>query len=144
MRGEDNTMDTSPQVTHHRSPLAVILFIITATTLPCSLIGYHFVMWFMGQMAVASESANFLAWFDKFSLLPQVIVLLIIIAPLAWFAKDDRFRPIYQSWFIAILFALPALAFRFISNAQVVASQIVFDQSLRDRFSSTHSIFQLC
>ncbi|MEK7439393.1 MAG: hypothetical protein AABZ78_01225, partial [Chloroflexota bacterium] len=114
-------MDTDSHSTSHRSPLAVILFIIVATTLPCSLIGYHFVMWFMGQMAVASESANFLAWFDKLSLLPQVIVLLIIVAPLAWFVKDDRFRPIYQSWFIAILFALPALAFRFISNAHLVA-----------------------
>ena len=133
MRGEDNTMDTSPQVTHHRSPLAVILFIITATTLPCSLIGYHFVMWFMGQMAVASESANFLAWFDKFSLLPQVIVLLIIIAPLAWFAKDDRFRPIYQSWFIAILFALPALAFR-LSPTRKLSPQNCLGNRLRDRF----------
>ncbi|MBI5053206.1 MAG: hypothetical protein HZB52_08045, partial [Chloroflexi bacterium] len=115
------------QPTSHRSPLAVILFIVVATTLPCSLVGYHFVMWFMGQMAIASESANFLAWFDKLSLLPQAIVLLIVIAPLAWFTKDDRLRPIYQSWFIATLFALPALAFRFIPNAQLVAlAQIVF------------------
>jgi len=119
-------MVSDSQPTSHRSPLAVIVFIIAATTLPCSLIGYHFVMWFMGQMAIASESANFLSWFDKLSLLPQVIVLLIIIAPLAWFVKDDRFRPIYQSWLIATLFALPALAFRFISNAQLVAlAQIV-------------------
>ena len=119
-------MDTAPQVTHHRSPLAVILFIIISTTLPCSLIGYHFVMWFMGQMAIASESASVIAWFDKLSLLPQAIVLLIIIAPLAWFTKDDRFRPIYQSWVIATLFALPAFAFRFISNAQLIAlTQIV-------------------
>jgi len=120
-------MITDSQPTSHRSPLAVILFVIAATTLPCSLVGYHFVMWFMGQMAIASESANFLSWFDKLSLLPQVIVLLIIVAPLAWFVKDDRFRPIYQSWFIAIVFAIPALAFRFISNAQLVAlAQIVF------------------
>jgi subtilisin family serine protease len=83
-------------------------------------------MWFMGQMAIASESASVIAWFDKLSLLPQAIVLLIIIAPLAWFTKDDRFRPIYQSWVIATLFALPAFAFRFISNAQLIAlTQIV-------------------
>ncbi len=117
---------TNPQPTSHRSPLAVVVFIIAATTLPCNLIGYHFVMWFMGQMAIASESASMLTWLDKLSLLPQVIVLLIIIAPLAWFVKDDRFRPIYQSWVIATLFALPALVLRFISNAQLVAlAQIV-------------------
>ena len=114
------------QSTSHRSPLAVVIFILAATVLPCNLIGYHFVMWFMGQMAIASESANFLAWFDKLSLLPQAVLLLIIVAPLARFVKDDRFRPIYQSWVIATLFALPAFAFRFISNAQLIAlAQIV-------------------
>jgi hypothetical protein len=113
---EETNFQSSPTSSTPPSPLPVILFVIIALFLPCGLFGYNLVTWFAGQFAIASLSAGFLAWADRLGLLAQSFVLLIIIAPLSFFTRDARFRPIYQSWLIAVVFAFPAALLRFLDT----------------------------
>ena len=103
----------SPEL-KNQSTGALILFIIIALLIPIFLLIYHFVLWFMEQMAIASGSAANLAWAGTMGLALQGILLTGIVAGLWRLTKDERFKPIYAGWVIAALMAFPGLVLRFL------------------------------
>jgi len=98
----------------NQSTGALMLFIIIALLIPIFLLIYHFVLWFMEQMAIASGSAANLAWAGTMGLTLQGILLTGIVAGLWRLTKDERFKPIYAGWVIAALMAFPGLVLRFL------------------------------
>jgi len=98
----------------NRSTGALILFVVVALLMPISLLAYHFVLWFMEQMAIASGSAANLAWAGPIGLALQGILLTGIVAALWRLTKDERFKPVYAGWLGAALMAFPGLVLRFL------------------------------
>ena len=103
--------DTAPEPGHTPAPpstLPLILFVLAALFLPCGLFSYNLISWFTGELFASP------VWVSRLSLPLQAVLSLIIIAPLAFATHDPRFRPIYQTWLVATLFAFPAVVLRFI------------------------------
>jgi len=98
----------------NQSTGALILFIIVALLMPIFLLIYHFVLWFMEQMAIASASAANLAWAGPIGLALQGIFVTGIVAAFWRFTKDERFKPVYAGWLIASMMAFPGLVLRFL------------------------------
>ena len=96
----------------NRSTGALILFVVIALLIPISLLIYHFVLWFMEQMAIASGSAANLAWAGPIGLALQGILLTGMVGGLWRFTKDERFKPVYAGWLIASIMAFPGLVLR--------------------------------
>src|SRR3989304_8243908 len=76
----------------NRSTGALILFVVVALLMAISLLAYHFVLWFMEQMAIASGSAANLAWAGPIGLALQGILLTGIVAALWRLTQDERFK----------------------------------------------------
>lgn len=108
-------VDTLPEEeTKHRSGGALALFLIAALPLPfCSLV-YHFIVWSMGQSAIASSSLKQFAWAGVIGLAVQAVLMSLLFGLLWHFTKDDRFKGWYAGLFGASLFGFPALAMRFL------------------------------
>jgi hypothetical protein len=103
--------DTAPDPgnTPVSSPtLPLILFVLAALFLPCGLFSYNLISWFTGELFASP------VWVSRLSLPLQAVLSLVVIAPLALTTRDPRFRPIYQSWLVAALFAFPATVLRFV------------------------------
>src|SRR5574341_1729615 len=100
---------------------ALVLFLIFALLMPIGLWIYHFLLWFLEQLAIASGSLANLAWAGTLGLAAQAFVMTGIIGGLWYFTKDDRFKPVYAGWLGAALIAFPALVLRFFgpNNDQV-------------------------
>lgn len=98
----------------NRSTGALILFLLLALSMPLCMFFYHYVLWYMGQLAIASGSLAGLAWGEPIGLALQGAVLSGGIAALRYFTKDDRFKPVYAGWLGAALMAFPALVLRFL------------------------------
>lgn len=98
----------------NRSTGALILFLLLALSMPLCMFFYHYVLWYMGQLAIASGSLAGLAWGEPIGLALQGAVLSGGIAALWYFTKDDRFKPVYAGWLGAALMAFPALVLRFL------------------------------
>ncbi len=97
-----------------RSNGALALFLIAALPLPlCSLI-YHFIVWSVGQSAIASSSLQQLGWADVIGLAAQAILMSLLFGLLWRFTNDDSFKGWYSGLFAASLFGFPALAMRFL------------------------------
>ncbi len=96
------------------SPASIVVFVVTALALLFGAALCQLSAWFAGQIALSSFSAEFLIWFDRFAVIAQSIVLLVIVGPLALASRNPRFRSVYQGWLIAALFGFPATALRFI------------------------------
>jgi subtilisin family serine protease len=99
---------------NNRSTGALILFLVFAIPMPVCMFVYHFVLWSMEQIAIASGSFAYLEWAGPFGLAAQAVVMTGIIAALWYFTKDDRFKPVYAGWLGASLMAFPALVLRFL------------------------------
>ena len=93
---------------------ALILFIVVALLIPACLLIYHFVIWFLEQMAIASGSSAQLAWAAPIGLALQGVFMTGLAALLWRFTKDERFKPVYAGWLAAALLAFPPLALRFL------------------------------
>lgn len=102
------------ETTTSRSTLATVLFLLFAPTLVCGTLVYHFMLWFMEQMALATGSAAMLAQSGLAGLAIQAVSLSFIIGLLWFFTHDDRYRPVYAGWLGAALLAFPALVLRLI------------------------------
>ncbi len=100
--------------TSSRSTLATVLFLLFAPTLFCGTLAYHFVLWFMEQMALATGSLAALSITGVAGLAFQAVSLSFVVGLLWFFTRDDRYRPVYAGWLGAALMAFPALALRFI------------------------------
>lgn len=98
--------------TTSRSTLATVIFLLFAPALACKLLGYHFVLWFMEQMALASGSFSQLAWAGPLGLAVQSVTISILIGLLWFFTRDERYRPVYAGWLGAAALALPAIGLR--------------------------------
>jgi hypothetical protein len=95
-----------------RSLGALLLFVFFALLVPPGLFLYHFVLWFMEQMALASGSLAGLKWAGLGGLAVQAVAATGVSAALWYFSKDERFKPIYAGWLGASLMGFPALALR--------------------------------
>lgn len=103
--------DTAPDPGNTPAPsstLPLILFVLVALFLPCGLFSYNLISWFTGELFASP------VWVSRLSLPLQAVLSLVVIAPLALATRDPRFRPIYQTWLVAALFAFPATVLRFI------------------------------
>ena len=123
----------APPAPRKGSTVAVLVFVAASLALPCGLLGYHFIAWYAGQIALASISLNFLAWADKLSLVVQGFVSLALFGLLAFASHDPRFRPIYRTWLIASLLAFPTIILHFLSwhqNQLGAIIQIAFAAAL--------------
>jgi subtilisin family serine protease len=89
---------------------------------------YHFVLWFMEQMALASGMFSQLALAGTVGMLIQAITMSIFVGLLWYFTKDERYRPVYAGWLGAALMAFPALLLRALgpNNDQVGALAQIF------------------
>jgi subtilisin family serine protease len=111
----------SESETKHQSGGALALFLIVALPVPfCSLI-YHFIVWSMGQSAIASTSLKQFEWADVIGLAVQAVSMSLLFGLLWYFTNDDRFKGWYAGMFAASLFGFPALTLRFLgaNNDQV-------------------------
>ncbi|MCZ2120983.1 MAG: S8 family serine peptidase [Anaerolineales bacterium] len=117
---QPNYAEASPQ---NKSGAPLMLFILFALPLPLCLFLYNFVVWYLGQMAIASLSLGVLQWSGLIGLALQAFLISLSIGLLWYFTKDERFKPIYAGWFGASLFAFPALSLRLLgpNNDQVGA-----------------------
>jgi subtilisin family serine protease len=97
-----------------RSTLTMVLFLLFAPGLFCGTFVYHFILWFMEQIAITSGSISGLEWAGPIGLGIQFITLLVVIGALWYFTHDEDFRPVYASWLGAVLVALPGILLRFI------------------------------
>ncbi len=95
-----------------RSSGALVWFLILALTIPICSFVYNFVLWYLGQNAIASLSLRVLAWSEPIGLAVQGLILSILAGLLWRFTTDTRFKPVYFGWFIASLIAFPALILR--------------------------------
>lgn len=111
------------ETTSSRSTLATVLFLLFAPTLFCGTLAYHFVLWFMEQMALATGSAAVLAQSGLAGLAIQAVSLSLVIGLLWFFTRDDRYRPVYAGWLGAALVGFPAIGLRLLgpNNDQVGA-----------------------
>lgn len=100
--------------TTSRSTLATVLFLLFAPTLFCGTLAWHFVLWFMEQMALATGSAAMLAQAGLAGLAIQAVSLSFVIGLLWFFTRDDRYRPVYAGWLGAALVGFPALGLRLV------------------------------
>lgn len=109
--------------TSSRSTLATVIFLLFAPTLVCGTLAYHFVLWFMEQMALATGSAAMLAQSGLVGLAIQAVSLSFVLGLLWFFTRDDRYRPVYAGWLGAALLAFPGLGLRLIgpNNDQIGA-----------------------
>lgn len=108
---EMNPTGAAPQPENRRTGV-LILFAALALSMPICLLGYHYVLWYMGQLAVASGSLAFFAWAEPIGLALQGL-LLAGLALLLWRQTTDlRFKPVYAGWLAAALMAFPALLLR--------------------------------
>jgi len=98
--------------TPSRSTLGTVLFLLFAPTLFCGTLAWHVVLWFMEQIALASGSAEQLAWAGTIGLVIQAVSLSFIIGLLWFFTRDDRYRPVYAGWLGAALMGFPAIGLR--------------------------------
>ena len=107
--------------TKPRSTLSIVLFLLFAPSLFCGTFVYHFILWFMEQMAISSGSMSNLQWAGPIGLGIQFITLLFIIGALWYFTHDEGFRPVYAGWLGAVVVALPGILLRFFgpNNDQV-------------------------
>ncbi|MCX7753942.1 MAG: S8 family serine peptidase [Anaerolineales bacterium] len=95
-----------------RSRLATVIFLLFAPTLTCKLLGYHAVLWFVEQIALATGSLKALSQAGLGGLAVQAVSLSLLTGLLWFFSRDERYRPVYAGWFGAALFAFPALGLR--------------------------------
>lgn len=104
-----------------RSQTALALFILLVIPIPFCLLIYHFILWFMEQLAIASLSAGVLSRAGLIGLLLQAVIMSLLAGMLWRFTDDDRFKPIYRGLFFAALIGLPAALLRLLgpNNDQV-------------------------
>ncbi len=100
------------QEPQNRSAGALILFLLLALATPLCLVMYHFTLWTSEQFAIASGSADSLAYVELAGLAVQGLITAGIFTALWRFTHDHRFKPIYSGWLGAALIAFPALALR--------------------------------
>lgn len=100
--------------TTSRSTLATVLFLLFAPTLACGTLAYHFILWFMEQMALATGSAAVLAQSGLVGMAIQAVSLSFVLGLLWFFTRDDRYRPVYAGWLGAALVGFPGLGLRLI------------------------------
>jgi subtilisin family serine protease len=98
----------------NRSTGALVLFVIIALLTPVGMLGYHYVLWYLEQLAIASGSLAGLAWAGPAGLALQGILLTGIVATLWRLTKDERFKSVYAGWLLAALMAFPGLVLRFL------------------------------
>lgn len=97
---------------NNRSTGALVLFVILALLLPIGMLIYHYFLWYLEQLAIASGSLADLAWAGPIGLGLQGILLTGFAAALWRLTKDERFRPVYGGWLGAALMAFPGLVLR--------------------------------
>ena len=113
----------------NRSTAALVLFVLFALLTPLCTLAYHFGLWYLGQLAIASGSFGSLKWGTPIGLAVQGFILLVIFGVLYYFTKDERFKPVYAGWLVAALIAFPAVVLFFVgpNNDQLGSVlQIVF------------------
>lgn len=98
-----------PAQTQNRSGRALILFVLLAFAIPTGLLIYHYVIWYMEQIAIASGSLEVLDWAGPVGLAIQGIIMTGITLTLWRFSNDLRFKPVYAGWVVAALMAFPGL-----------------------------------
>lgn len=109
----DSNQPLQPQAEPtNRSGGGLILFLLFAIPMPFCLLVYHFTVWFMEQLALASGSLADLALAGWIGLPLQAVVMTGITAALWYFNTDDRFKPVYAGWLGAAVMAFPALGLR--------------------------------
>jgi hypothetical protein len=116
MESDMTQMDTpvvSPEP-KKRSTGPLILFLMAAFFMPICMLIYHYVLWYMEQIAIASGSVAALAWSGSAGLAVQAVILTGSVLALWRLTTDTRFKPVYKGWFIAALVAFPALLLRFL------------------------------
>lgn len=114
--------------TTSRSTLGTVLFLLFAPTLFCGTLAWHFILWFMEQIALAMGSAEQLAWAGTIGLGIQAVSLSVVIGLLWFFTRDDRYRPVYAGWLGAALAGFPAIGLRLLgpNNDQFGALAQIF------------------
>jgi hypothetical protein len=108
-----NEPDALPQP-QPRSTLALVFFLILAPSLFCGTYSYHFLLWFLEQMAIMSGSVSQLQWAGLAGLGLQFVLLLILIGAFWYFTQDEGLKPVYAGWLGATFLALPGLLLRLI------------------------------
>ena len=98
-----------PSAPKTRSTGALVLFLLLALLTPICLLIYHYVVWYMEQLAIASGSFAALDWAEPVGLGIQGVVLTGIALILWRFSIDLRFKPVYGGWVVAALMAFPGL-----------------------------------
>src|ERR1041385_59912 len=98
----------------NRSTGALILFLLLALLMPVCLLVYHYGIWYLGQLAIASASFAMLGWSGLVGLAVQGVILTGATAALWRLTTDLRFKPVYTGWFVAALMAFPALLLRLV------------------------------
>jgi len=98
----------------NRSTGALILFLLLALLMPVCLLVYHYAIWYLGQLAIASASFAMLGWSGLVGLAVQGVILTGATAALWRLTTDLRFKPVYTGWFVAALMAFPALLLRLV------------------------------
>ncbi len=112
MQNDLNQSVSSKEDPKNRSIGTLILFVVVALTMPLCLFVYHFILWGMEQVAIASGSLAHLAWAGLIGLFIQGLVMSGLSGALWYFTKNDRFKPVYAGWLGAALVAFPALMLR--------------------------------
>lgn len=120
-----STSNAQPQ---NRSIGALLVFLLFALPAPLCLFLYHFMLWSMEQAAIASGSLAYFQWAGLAGLALQAVTAAAFSAALWYFAKDERFKPVYAGWLGAALMAFPALGLRLLgpNNDQVGALYQIF------------------
>jgi subtilisin family serine protease len=103
-----------PAQPKNRSTAALVFFVLFALLTPLCTLAYHFGLWYLGQLAIASGSFGNFKWGMPIGLTVQGMTVLVVSGALYYFTKDDRFKPIYLGWFIAALMAFPAVILFFV------------------------------
>jgi len=96
---------------------SVLLFLTAVLALTFLIFLGQIIAWFLEQTATASESLAALGSAGEIWFVAQTVVVAVVCAAGTGFSRSP-FRPVYQSWLIASLVTLPALAFRFLGPNQ--------------------------
>ena len=118
-----------PAEPRNRSTGALVLFVILALLAPVCTFTYHFVLWYAGQVAIASGSLGSANVAVPIGLAVQGVFLSVGFGALHYFTKDMRFKPVYAGWLAAALLSFAAAALSFVgpNNDQLGSIlQIVF------------------
>lgn len=90
----------------------VVLLAVFALVIFCGVQIYQYVTWYFEQMFSMMTSLGRMSLIEAGALLVETVIAALICAPLWYFTKDERFRPVFAGWLAAALVGFPAALLR--------------------------------